>query len=722
MSATQPASTKGRRFSLLRILRKWRWLIVLGFGLLVFGFVISSFARRLPVFEKLFNQLEIQELQLTDLRFHWCGPEKPHPSIVVLAITKPLIDESEVKPEDLAASEALRAMGEKDFPWRRIVWVEVLDKLFASGAKVVAFDVVFASKNQDDVAFREAIAKYKDRIVLAMTAQDVNADGDTTKKAMFYPNVSLVDEGTKNIIGSAVVRSELDTDKTIRHADHFTSELREMGELDDSNEIPGLAALAVQKFTGKPVTAGQGKLIRYQGPRQTYPYLPVHGLFEKAVFQSPQFQSGAVFRDKIVFIGATYELAHDDKLTPFGIMAGVEVHAQITADLLTGSRLRNSPYIYSAILCFLGAICGALAVLLIRKAWMQVFVLIGLALSYVMLCQWSFSKADLLLPMMGPLVGIIITGAFAVVFSFVIEQLERTSTLKVLQRSVSKRIATELLRRQEELEHARRGERRPVAILFSDIRSFTTWSEKAAPENLVGQLNEYFECMVPFIENNEGNAQKFIGDAILAAWGDTPGNTAGEAEDSRRAVSAALKMRAALVALNKSWEGRDDRITISIGIGVNIGEVVVGEVGAFERTEYTVLGDGVNFAARLESATKQFHTDCLVGESVERLTREHFVFRHVDFIRVKGKTLPVNVYMPLSDRSVPAPDWLADYHEARNLYTQRKFIEAAALFRAVKQKIGSEDYLCENYAERCDRYAVEPPSADWDGSYTLTEK
>ena len=143
-------------------------------------------------------------------------------------------------------------------------------------------------------------------------------------------------------------------------------------------------------------------------------------------------------------------------------------------------------------------------------------------------------------------------------------------------------------------------------------------------------------------------------------------------------------MRVALRELSTEWDARPDRRVISIGIGINLGEVVVGEVGHLERREYTVLGDGVNFAARLESATKQLHTDCLVGEQVEALTRDKFVFRHVDNVRVKGKTKPVNIYILLSDRSVAPPDWLADYHRARSLYVNRQFSEAAALFRDVE--------------------------------------
>ena len=312
------------------------------------------------------------------------------------------------------------------------------------------------------------------------------------------------------------------------------------------------------------------------------------------------------------------------------------------------------------------------------------------------------------------------TGGFGIIYSFFLEQRERRHVHEVFGRSVSKRIATVMLRNAEELEHARAGERRSVAVLFSDIRNFTAWSENAAPENLVGQLNEYFEQMVPLIEDNEGNAQKFIGDAILAAWGDT--HSHGHPEDCRRAVIAAMKMRVALCELNAKWEGRSDRITISIGIGINHGSVVTGEVGHPERHEFTVLGDGVNFAARLESATKIFHTDCLVGESVEQLTRDHFTFREVAFVRVKGKTRPVHIFTPLGEKTTPAPEWLADYHKALAVHRSRDFAGAAALFAGVKQRIGGEDFLCDWYLESGRRYLVDSPRQDWDGSETLTEK
>ena len=138
--------------------------------------------------------------------------------------------------------------------------------------------------------------------------------------------------------------------------------------------------------------------------------------------------------------------------------------------------------------------------------------------------------------------------------------------------------------------------------------------------------------------------------------------------------------------------------------------------------EFTVLGDGVNLAARLESATKQFHTDILVGEQAVKLTREQFVYRTVDLMTVKGKTRPVEVFSLLSDNSQPPPPWLATYHEAIKLYRGRKFSEAALGFESAQKEIGGEDFLCAMYLARCAAYELSPPPKDWDGSFTLADK
>ncbi len=613
-------------------------------------------------------------------------------------------------------------MAEKEFPWNRRAYIPLVERLMKWGARVVVFDIVFMAEKAEDADFAAVLEKYRDRIVVGFNQEKLYDKESGLQHILQKPNATLIPEWPNGRAGFVFHHPDLDGDLIVRHVDYRTSDLRENGALPDdpTPDWVSLSARAIERATGQSIPQGYRHPIGYFGGANTYDFIPMENLFvEKRIAEAP-IAGGAYFKDKIVFIGPTYDLLHDKLTTPFGEMPGVVWHAQVAADLLNGAPLhyigRNASLVCFGICIALTALC----VILLRNAIGQSASLFGAGVSYVGVCQFAFVKMHAILPMAMPLAGVVTVGSLGVIYSFLLEQWEKAHTRKVLNRFVSKRIAAVVLKNAEEFEHARRGEKRPVAVFFSDIRSFTTWSENAAPENLVGQLNEYFERAVTHIEEREGNVQKFIGDAILAAWGDTHSN--GFADDAARAVATALTMRVTLRALNAGWDKREDRIVISIGMGINHGDVVVGEVGHPERREYTVLGDGVNFAARLESATKQFHTDCLVGESVEVLTRDRFVYRHADFVRVKGKNKPVNIFIPLSDVTTPPPEWLADYHKAHALYVERKFTEAAALFRAVNSRIGGEDYLCETYATRCDRYAQEPPPADWDGSYTLTEK
>jgi adenylate cyclase len=322
--------------------------------------------------------------------------------------------------------------------------------------------------------------------------------------------------------------------------------------------------------------------------------------------------------------------------------------------------------------------------------------------------------------MMQPLFCLIATGSFGIVFEYALEQLERRRYRNVLDRYVSKNVAKTILEDRRSFVEALKGRKKPVTVLFSDIRGFTTMTESSDADKLVAQLNEYFRDMVGTVLQHEGTLQKFVGDAIMAVWGDT--HSHGIDTDACSAVTAALQMREALATLNAGWQGKPDRPKLSIGIGVNHGEVIVGNIGHPQRMEFTVLGDGVNLAARLESATKQFHTDLLIGEQVEKLTRTYFVYRTVDLLTVKGKTRPVEVFALLHDRSKPAPDWLAVYHEGVALYRRRQFSTAVGHFEKAQAMMGGGDYLCDMYAARCHAFELSPPPEKWDGSYTLSEK
>jgi len=706
-----------------------KWIIAV-FGFLVFGLSQTQWVQHSDLWQTV-------EGKLIDRRYSNRPGQPPDPNILLVGIQNSSlkIDDS-LSPEEITNSPTLQFM-EHPWPWDRRVYAAVLEKLMNAGAKVVMFDFVLASETDGDNDFAQALLKYKDHVIIGEDFADV--DSSDNMISLTTPNNSLLLPGSESVVG--LVNISGDADEITRHAKYHTSVDREnlrLSNLDpriadmlkksiSDGESPDnlihVSVLAVRKFSGKTVMPPDEPVnyIDFQGGTGTYKPLPVEQIFVDHIWTNPPFSGGIIFSNKIVIISPMAEILHDIHPTPFGEMPGPEIQAQITAALLHGSWLSATSSLANISITIL-VLCIALGICLcIDSAPWKVFLLAGSVVVFFVACQIAFTHYKLVLPMTQPLFCLVVPGAFGVVFQYALEQFERLRYRNVLGRYVSENVAKAVLEDKRSLEDSLRGQKKPVTILFSDIRGFTSMTETADANKLVAQLNEYFGEMVKIIEeDNRGTLQKFIGDAIMAAWGDV--HSDGLEVDACRAVTAALQMRPALAKLNDEWKGNPDRLNLAIGIGVNHGEVIYGNIGSHKRMELTVLGDGVNLAARLESATKQFHADILIGEQTEKLTREKFIFRTVDLLTVKGKTKPVEVFALISDRSQPAPAWLEKYQDAIRLYRGRKFAEAAALFEIARNEIGGKDYLCEMYAERCGVYLKEPPPADWDGSYKLTEK
>jgi adenylate cyclase len=674
---------------------------------------------------------------LIDRRYLLRNEILPDPDIKLIGLGTTSFQLDSLAPEEIAASPTLQKM-QQPWPWDRSVYAAILEKLINAGAKVVMFDFVFASETDGDEVFAKALEKYKDRVVIGeMTANEEGSVGKTKK--LTTPNARLLPPGDESLAG--LVDIWTDSDDIVRRARYRTSVERETletpgidprivaylqqqiraGKIRDN--LMQITTRTAEKFKGKIATPPPDKkaFINFQGPAGTYRAWPVENIFVEALWKAKPFKGGLAVSNKIVIVGPMAEIFHDVHATPFGETPGPEIQAQMLAALLRGDWLAETSDTANFWLA-IGAMAMALLICLgIPQALLKGLLLVGATVAFLVGCQFVFAHDHLMVSMMPPLFCLVATGSFGIVFEYALEQLERRRYRNVLDRYVSKNVAKTILEDRRSFVEALKGRKQPVTVLFSDIRGFTTMTENSDADKLVAQLNEYFSDMVSIIQDkNSGTLQKFIGDAIMAVWGDT--YSAGVETDARRAVIAALQMRAALAKLNASWKDNSDRTKYSIGVGVNHGEVIVGNVGHPQRMEFTVLGDGVNLAARLESATKQFHTDILVGEAAEKLTREQFIFRMVDLLTVKGKTKPVEVFGLLSDRSQPPPAWLVVYHEAVKLYRARKFSEAAAKFEAARQQIGGEDFLCEMYLSRCAAYELSPPPANWDGSFTLAEK
>ncbi|MFO1489281.1 MAG: adenylate/guanylate cyclase domain-containing protein, partial [Verrucomicrobiota bacterium] len=661
------------------LIKHARWIVV-GIGLFFFGLVQTPWLTESNLWQKANGAL-------ADRRYLLRGPRPPRPEIQLIGIQGSSLSLDTLAPEEIAASPALQLM-QQPWPWDRRVYAAVLEKLMDAGAKVVVFDFVFAGATEGDEVFAAALEKYKDRVVIgSMFRQE---SGEQQEKYI-PPNSRLLLPGTESVVG--LVNLWPDPDGIVRSVRYRTSVAREYERvfkkgmlLNEPDDLTHLTLSAVQKYGAKVTVPNEVAYIDFQGPRETYPMLPIENMFVDKLWQAPPFAAGQLFRNKIVVVGPIAEIFHDTHDTPFGNTPGPEVQAQLMGALLLQSFIHPTPWATDLALEF-SMVALALAICLrVGNALLKVFLMVVVTVLFLVICQLLFNQVNLLVNILSPLFCLVATGSYGVTFLFAIEQFERLRTRNLLERYVSKNVAKTILEDQRSFLESLNGRKQNVAVLFSDIRGFTSMTEGSEPEKLVAQLNEYFLQMVGAVLDEGGTLQKFIGDAIMAAWGDT--HSEGAAEDARRSVRAALKMRQELAKLNERWLTQPDRTKLSIGIGVNHGEIIVGNIGHPQRMEFTVLGDGVNLAARLESATKQFHTDILVGATLEALTREHFVYRRVDLLTVKGKARPVEVFTLLSDASQPPPAWLAEYHEAIRLYRGREFEPAAEKFRQVEKDAG----------------------------------
>jgi adenylate cyclase len=302
----------------------------------------------------------------------------------------------------------------------------------------------------------------------------------------------------------------------------------------------------------------------------------------------------------------------------------------------------------------------------------------------------------------------------------VLEDISREKRMKAtMHRYMTPKVAERALEMGEDA--LMEGERRDVTILFSDIRSYTSLTEKMGAADVVSLLNNYFETMVEAVFNFEGTLDKFIGDALMAVFGAPLPLTDNHAW---MAVQSALDMRRRLKEFNRD-RGTAKKPTIRIGIGLSSGEVVSGNIGSQKRMDYTVIGDGVDISARLEGVTKEYGCDIILSEYTYKLCGDRIWTRELDRIRVKGKTKPISIYELVGDRQHALADqtqeFLDLYAAGREAYQSMNFHQAIRLFEKA-QRLQEDDRAIEVHLERAQGYLQNPPPEEWDGVYTMMTK
>src|SRR5438876_2444576 len=639
---------------------------------------------------------------------------------VFLGLDQSTLQLPPLTPDEVANNRAFQVMTERPFPWSREIWALLLDRLFGAGARMVMFDMMFDQRKEGDPAFHAALDRYRDKVVIAANFDMENAAQAVTPNDALIPPPQLQDDrvGFVNFWGDPI-------DGKVRAVAYRVTN-RQLAGLPPhpSQEIyESLSARALTKI-GHASDVPQdfdGHMIRFSAV-DAYEPRPLYEVFDPK-FWHANYADGALFKDKIVMVGASAQILHDVVDTPLSpTTLGPGLHLQVMAAALGHEFLRpTSPKVSLTLVGAAWLVAWSLVAFL-RRPLLCVGALIVIAATYLGTARLFYDKTGLLLLTVPVLSALLLSGSFSLGFEYAIERLEKLRTRRTLERYVSKNLVREILENPDSYYSSLKGVRVPVTILFSDLIGFTTLAEKADPEALVAQLNEYLTRMTSVVFSNGGTLDKFIGDAIMAVWGNV--RSFGVAQDAKNCVRTAMAMRRGLRELNEKW--RDEgRMGLGMGIGINQGGVIVGNVGSEERMDPTVIGDTVNLASRLEGLTRIYGVDILVGASAAELVRDEVYLRSVARVQVKGKTKPADVFTFVGGRDEKVdPEllkWLETYEEGLEKFRARDFTKAKILFSRFLE-FYPDDLLAKIYLERALEYEQAPPDEAWEAVEVFEKK
>jgi adenylate cyclase len=452
-------------------------------------------------------------------------------------------------------------------------------------------------------------------------------------------------------------------------------------------------------------------LVNYYGTGRTFPHYSISDIIKGKL--SPD-----TFKDKIVIVGSTAIGIYDLRVTPYSsVYPGVEIHATAIDNILHGNFLHRSSGTQLLDVCaivFFGLFIG---IVVPRVKAVQGMVLSLLVLiSFVLINSFIFSRYNLWLNIIYPALTMIVIYLGITVYRYITEEREKKKIRGAFQYYLTASVINEMLKDPSKLKLG--GDKKDLTVLFSDIRGFTTISEKLTPEDLVRLLNEYLTAMTNLVFKYDGLLDKYMGDAIMAVFG----APLEQPDHAVRACRTALDMMEELKKLQKKWTD-EGRPAFDIGIGINSGDMVVGNMGSDMRFDYTVMGDMVNLGSRLEGINKEYGTNIVISEYTYAAIKDDLFCRELDSVRVKGKKLPVKIYELLGEKK-DAERWekaVSLFEEGLSKYKQGLWDEAIGAFRKVLE-VKKDDAPSTLYIERCEELKNNPPEGPWDGVFTMTRK
>ncbi len=477
-----------------------------------------------------------------------------------------------------------------------------------------------------------------------------------------------------------------------------------------SSGYVGLEGLQIGPYR-IPVDEDGAALVPYRGPRGSFPYYGAVEVLNDRV-------DIADLKGKIVLIGTTAPGLLDLRATPVDpVYPGVEIHANLIAGMLDNNIPNKPPYAtgaeFAMVLVMGLALALWLPVLIPLHAMLVTLTALFLALGINL---GLFQFAHIVLPLASVLLMILLIFTFNMAYGFLVEARGRRQITGLFGQYVPPELVDEMSKDPEKF--SMEGESREMTVLFTDVRGFTTISEGLDPKALSLLMNEFLTPLTELIYKHRGTIDKYMGDCIMAFWG----APLADASHARNAVLAGLEMQRTLKALQPQFRAHNWP-EIRIGVGLNTGRMSVGNMGSRIRLAYTVMGDAVNLASRLEGITKEYGADIIVGEDTKNAVPE-VLFREMDRVRVKGKDTAVAIFEPLgleSEVSQALRDHVDLFHEALALYRKQEWDMAEQRLHDLK-KMSPADRLYDAFLERIAFLRANPPGDSWDGAFTFQTK
>jgi adenylate cyclase len=696
---------------------------------------IALFVANIPTIASL-------ELSFLDFRFQIRGPlDVSESPIIILAI-------------DDQSDESTPAR----WPWPRSYFAHVIDNLNKAGAKVIGVDVIFDQPDingaESDDRLAEVLNKYNN---IVLSGKVTSLRGRADQVIQVPPYSKFTESGTL----WGLVSSEVDEDGIYRgylvgqsvldttFSSFATEVLKIYKGYDRKMELQNLPDQFVLGEYKIPKFAVNSMLINYYGPAGTYQYFSFDNVlddenfdlldeYDLDSFDDPGFpeegippgplHSGA-FKDKIVLIGSTMQELHDDFPTPFleikdesgkssqALMPGVETHANALQTIIDQNYLSEINFWTNLILLILLAIAIFLITYYLPLIW-GIISSVFLIVIYFACSVYLFTDFNFISEITTPIFLIIFSFGGHTFYQYILSQKEKRLIQGAFAHYVPEKVVSKILENPDKLQLG--GDQQVVSVMFSDVAGFTSISEKLTPSQLVQLLNDYLTEMTEIILQNNGIIDKYEGDAIMAEFG-VPVHY-----DNHpfMACKSALEMQRKLKEMRDFWK-KQNKPMLKARIGINTGEVIVGNMGSRNVFDYTVMGDHVNLGSRLEGANKFYGTNIMISEFTHEYVKDQFYTRPLDLIKVKGKDQPINVYELIAFKEDKLKEnylqMLQLYEKGINLYKSRNWDEAIDNFEKCLRLVPT-DTPSEEYRRRCIEYKFNQPADDWDGVTIMKEK